>query len=292
VNIRSVKELHPGCTPECGIYPNVPASLYFSLTPMNHSTLKLMKQSPKHFKYQERKGVGDGARLGTAAHTLLFEPEKFKPIPPPINKTTGRPFASDTKAWAEYAAANPNALIISDDEVNTTRELVSELKAHSKLGPVLTEPTGLNEVVLVWDDELTGIRCKAKLDRYVPGFGVVDLKTVDISIGAKSDGFVRQAINFFYHSAQAFYQSGMRACGLTDTTFLFGVVESARPFGIVTYSLGQPTLRCGGKLINGWLRDLEYAQRTGVWKGYSDDITVLEAPEWYLRMFDEGNRDE
>lgn len=288
MNIRSVKELHNGCTPECGIYPNVPASLYFSLNAMNHSTLKRMKKSPAHFKYEAVREAGDGARLGTAAHTLLFEPQNFKTVPPPINPKTGNPFGSDTKAWAEYAAQYPGALIISDDEARATREQVSEIKAHRTLGPPMTDPAGLNEVTLVWDDEKTGVRCKAKLDRYVPGFGALDLKTVDISIGADGGPFARQAINLSYHSAQAFYQRGMKACGLADTTFIFAVIESARPFGIKVYEMGEATLKCGQSLIVDWLDDLAKAIKTGEWPNYHDGVTTLEAPEWYLKQFGVG----
>lgn len=285
MNIRAANELHPGCTPECGIYPNVPAALYFSLNAMNHSTLKRMKRSPAHFKFEETREVGDGARLGTAAHTLLFEPERFKPIPPPINPKTGNPFGSDTKAWAEYESHHPGALIMSDDEARATRDQVSAIKAHRTLGPPMTDPSGLNEVTLVWDDEKTGVRCKAKLDRYVPGFGALDLKTVDITIGADGGAFARQAINLSYHSAQAFYQRGMKACGIPDLTFVFAVIESARPFGIKVYEIGDETLKCGRALISEWLDDLAKATKTGEWRCYHDGITTLEAPEWYLKQF-------
>lgn len=281
----TAEDLHPGCTPAHGVYVNVPFPLYVSLAAMNHSTLKRMKKSPAHFKYERATEPGDGARLGTATHTLLFEPERFKPIPPPINPKTGNPFGSGTKAWDEYAAQNPDALIMSDDEARTCREQVSALKAHATLGPPLTADNGVNEVTLVWTDEETGMLCKARLDRYVPHFGAIDLKTVDINIGSDGEGFARQAINLSYHSAQAFYQRGMRACNLTDTSFLFAVVESDAPFGIKVYELGEATLRCGEVLVSEWMGKLAKALRTGEWPGYHDGITTLEAPEWYLKRF-------
>ena len=286
VKIRSVEELHNGCTPECGIYPNVPSSLYFSLNAMNHSTLKRMKRSPAHFRYQKEYKPSDGARLGTAAHTLLFEPEKFKPILPPINPATKAPYGSNTQAWATYAAAHPGALIMGDDEQRSTREQVSALKAHRKIGPMITDPNGINEVTLVWMDEQTETLCKARLDRYVPSVGALDLKTVDISIGAADGPFARQAISLNYHSAQAFYQRGMRACGLPDLSFVFAVVESDRPFGIVAYELGEKTLGAGMSLVNGWLKTLAECRATNEWPSYPDkDLTTLEAPLWYLKQF-------
>lgn len=285
VNIRPASSLHPGCMPSPGIYTNVPFSLYVSLAAMNHSTLKRMKKSPAHFKYERAPSVGDGARLGTAAHTLLFEPANFKPIQPPINPKTGNPFGMGTKAWEEYAAANPGALIMSDDEVRVCREQVSALKSHATLGPPLIDDAGINEVTLVWVDEETTVLCKARLDRYVAGFGTIDLKTVDVSIGSDGEGFARQAINLSYHSAQAFYQRGMKACGLKDTSFVFGVVESAAPFGIKVYELGDATLRCGEVLVSEWMGKLAKCLRTGEWPGYHDGITTLDAPEWYLKRF-------
>lgn len=288
MNIRPVSELHPGCTPKIGIYANVPASLYFSLNAMNHSTLKRMKKSAAHFKHEATKEAGDGARLGTAAHTLLFEPQNFKPIQPPINPKTGNPYGMDTKAWETYAAEHPGAIILSDAEVLVVREQVSAIKAHRTLGPPMTDPSGLNELVLVWYDDKTELLCKAKIDRFVPGFGALDLKTVDIAIGADGGAFARQAMNLSYHTAQVFYQRGMRACGLTDTTFVFAVVESARPFGIKVYELGDATLACGRSLIVDWLDALAKAIKTGEWPGYSDGVETLEAPEWYLKAFGIG----
>lgn len=272
--------------PKPGIYPNTPFETYVSWNAMNHSTLKKIAKSAAHFKHaldnpEDRET--DSKRFGTSAHALVLEPDKFSSmvVPAPVNPKTGEPFGSGTKAWAEYAEQHKGKLVLTPDELDRLQAVAKKLHSHSSASPLLRS-AGMNEVAIVWDDPTTGLRCKGRVDRLVERFGRVDLKTCESA--AWSD-LSSSMVNYGYHTQDAFYAMGCDALGVTGEGSAFVCVESEAPHEIAVYTTGPDTMGIARTLVGEWLREIVKCQSSGEWPGYSKDVQVVDAPEWYFKRF-------
>jgi len=274
--------------PKPGIYRDVPSEVYFSARAVNHSTLKLMDRSPAHFKVNYASGShkeSDAKRLGSLAHLMLFEPSRVKgnTIPAPINPKTSRAYGMDTKAWQEYADANPGKLIVSDEEMDRATRMVASVLEHPQLGVIFNASTE-SEVVIVWDDG--GVVCKAKLDAIVGTLMIGDLKT---TADASERAFAGSIVEYGYDTQAAFYLRGCHALGLSGLDFVFGCVENEAPYEAAGYTLGAEFLSIGRVRVDRWLDQVRKCQQANAWPGYTGELVEIQPPTWYIAKFADGN---
>lgn len=281
----------PGCVPSVGVWPNVPFSTYVSWKALNHSTLRKVDLSLAHFRdaVDNPKDSGtDSKRFGTSAHELLLEPERFGEsiVPAPVNPKTGKPFGSETKAWDEYAAQYPGKLILTEEETTRLHTIVRLLRSHETMMPLLAAP-GMSEVCLVWDDDITGMRCKARIDRLIPSFGRMDLKTTQC---AKHTEFRKSVLKYGYATQDAFYEMGLKS--LSESGHLtckdrsvFIAVESESPHGIGVYAIGEDSLGIARSLVREWLCAVKEGIDRKQWPGYPTGVQVIDFPEYVFKQF-------
>lgn len=274
--------------PKPGIYRDVPSDVYFSARAVNHSTLKLIDRSPAHFKVNYANAShkeSDAKRLGSLAHLMLFEPSRVKgdTIPAPVNPKTGRAFSSETKAWTEYAEANPGKLIVSDEEMEKATRMVASALEHPQLGTIFNASTD-SELVIVWDDG--GICCKAKIDALVGTMMIGDLKT---TADASERAFAGSIVEYGYDTQAAFYLRGCHALGLSGLDFIFGCVENEAPYEAAGYTLGAEFLSIGRARVDRWLDVVRKCQAANAWPGYTGELIEIQPPTWYMAKFADGN---
>jgi len=255
---------------------------------MNHSTLRRVKQSPAHFKYHRDHRTDNqttSKRRGTAAHELLLEPDKFEKrvMLGPINPKTGACYGDGTKAWDEFAAANPGRIILTEEEIDSLRSMVEAANKHEDLGPLLAAP-GESEVCIVWDCPITGLRCKARIDRRLrtsAGGVSIDLKTCE---SADDVSLSKSLVAYGYGTQDAFYSRGRKALGLDDVS-VFAAIESERPHGIRVYRVGGESRRLFDQMVIEWLSRVAHCQKTGEWPGYDTGVIDVEPPTWFFKQF-------
>lgn len=274
--------------PRPGIYRNVPSETYFAARAVNHSTLKLIDRSPAHFRVNYASPShkeSDAKRLGSLAHLMLFEPSRVKgnTIPAPINPKTGRAFGSETKAWTEYAEANPGKLIVSDEDMERATRMVAAILDHPHLGTVFNASTD-SELVIVWDDN--GVMCKAKLDSLIGTMMIGDLKT---TADASERAFAGSIVEYGYDTQAAFYLRGCHALGLSGLDFVFGCVENEAPYEAAGYTLGAEFLSIGRVRVDRWLEVVRKCQQANAWPGYTGELTEIQPPTWYIAKWADGN---
>lgn len=279
-------------TKECpppGIYPNVPFDVYTSWRALNHSTLRLLNaKTPAHFKYaldhHEDKNT-PSKRRGTAIHELLLEPDRFfgRLIAGPINPATGKCYGSDTKKWADFEAANPGKLVMSAEDAENYVEVAKAAFAHDDLGPML-KAAGDCEVCIVWDDPLTGLRCKGRIDKLVRtavGLIRLDVKTCE---SASDNELSRSLVEFGYGTQDAFYDRGCQAVGI-DAVGLFAAIEVVGHHGVRVYRVGREARPLFRQLVGEWLAVVRGCTTTGVWPSYQTGIIEVNPPAWWFRQF-------
>lgn len=252
---------------------------------VNFSKLKLFERSPAHAREEmlHPKEPTDAQALGTAVHAAVLEPDKFADeyVTGP---ECGRKSKIDRDTWAAFEAANPHALILGADDAEVCRGVSAAVWAHPVMRELLASK-GANELSVVWDDAATGLRCKARIDRFgvVGGWSVLaDLKTAgDGLTDASQVGFSKACARYLYHVQAAHYLAGMSALhGERERKFWHLACEKSAPFACAVYELSDGALAQGEQQRQRWLHRFAECEQTGAWPGYPTQIQPLELPRW------------
>lgn len=235
-------------------------------SPMHYYQLHLNPERP------ERKATA-AQRLGTLAHAMILEPATFDaryPVGPPVSKAT--------KAWKEFAASLPlDVEPITEEEHKTVSRMRDAVTLHPELARLLN--AGTPEVSAFWDDEETGVPCKARPDLvYTSANGIIlmDLKTT-----GEAAEFHRQVGRLGYHRQAAWYTDGVEyLTGAKVLAFVFATVESAWPHGVKAFALDEEALDEGRRQCRAAVRKYAECKATKSWPGYSTEIEVLKLPGW------------
>ena len=274
--------------PEPGVYAGVSFEEYTKIRAVNHSTLRAAAASMAHFRAAELEGSGGdttATRFGTAVHTLMLEPSRFarSVVPAPINPKTNKAYGGDTKAWEEYAAQHPGKLIMSDEDLERAKKMVTSVQNHAQAGKLLHAEKGMSEAVMIWKEG--PLLCKGRVDKITPEYRV-DLKTT--SGLAKWDVWRKSVVDYGYFTQEAMYARGAKALGLPPYG-VFVVVESESPHATATFSIHQDWVAAGDKMVVEWLNKVVQARTTDQYPAYPDqDIEVLPPPQWFISMYMDG----
>lgn len=255
---------------------------YVALDRVNHSRLKRLKDSPWHYQRTVKSKESADLAFGKAFHSLLLEPEDFalRYVPAP----TGNKNSNAYKDAASSLKEKGQEPIGSDDWV----------RLHSMREAVLSDPftrqlfrEGQAEASLLFEDALTDLPCKARLDWLPRDYNiVVDLKTTR---SGSPDSLRKSAWDYGYHTQAAFYSLGWEiAHGTALDAFLFVFVEKPTdpedtPLPPQLYELDTAFRQMGERQVRDWLTQLKRCYATygdQPWPHYTQGLTSLNAPYW------------
>jgi exodeoxyribonuclease VIII len=263
---------------EPGIYKDISNEDYHNGPGLSSSGLKLLAQSPAHFKDTVREET-PAMRIGTALHTAVLEPERFAAgyvSAPDIDKRA----KAGKEAWAELEQSGKT--VLSAKEYADVQGMTAAIRRHSIAGALVTGGTAEQSVYwdcsAVIDDIPVTFTCKARPDYIKPlpsGYTVVDLKTTP-----DARDFERNAYSYGYHLQAAHYLRGLNNTEGVARGFVFVAVEKAPPYGVMVYEASQEFLTRGrdenSMLYSLYARCLKYDN----WPGYEESIRVLDLPRW------------
>lgn len=276
-----------------GMYPGIPFDAYQRIAAVNQSALKDARTAAHILEALEGEPDDQTAAmvLGKALHARLLELTTSIEliIDGPINEKTGKCYGVGTKAWDDFVAANPGKIVLGTDGREQLEGMAEAVMAHP-LARKLVEAQGDSELVLVWDEvanpEQAGspVRCKARLDKLVPGVLAWDLKT---TANAAPDAWSRSLHDYGYHVQDEFYRRGMLAHGLGETPFGFVVVENVAPYGVIVYEIDDESRGVARHHVARALAMVAACQQAGEWPGYPEDVQRIGIPLWALKRFEE-----
>lgn len=275
--------------PGPGLYDGIPAADYFAWPYLNNSTLKQGARSMAHLESarQHPREATPAMRLGTLIHSAALEPLELVGnyvVMPPFERDVRKPDGSEysspkgTKAYkgmvADFADENSDKQIITQDELDAMHGVVRAIKDSPHANGWLSSQ-GPVEACIVWDDESTGVRCKARIDKIAGDLGlVVDLKTtVDAS------QFERQIYNMSYHMQLAWYCDGLTAVTETEWNGAIIAVENTMPFGVRSAMLSIDAHLAGRKMYRALIDQYAECVRSQVWPSYTDP-ELWNLPGW------------
>jgi exodeoxyribonuclease VIII len=209
---------------------------------------------------------------GSALHASILTPDEFDSL-----YAVGPDVRRNSKEWKAFEESHPGKELLKPSEsadVLGMRQSIERNALAARLFATATE----REMTLVWTDNDTGLRCKARADLYGNGL-LIDLKTTS---DARTDKFCRWAFDFGYPLQFAWYWRGLIACGLACESIAILAVENTAPWNVVVFEPSIDWFVHGEKQLRSILPDFVACRQTNNWPGYvrDDSIQTLTLPSW------------
>jgi exodeoxyribonuclease VIII len=262
--------------PEPGIYTGVTFDEYVSINAVNNSVLKIFTdQSPAHAKYYMDNGRPETAALsfGTLADCYILENDTFFD-----NYIVGPDARGNSNEWKDFVKANPDKTVIKQKDLDAAISIYNQISSSSGFRLL---SGGVSQIVLVWIDEKTGLKCKARLD-YV-NFDqsiITDLKTTR---SANPADFSRDIAKFKYHQQAGFYMDGFKhLAGEDGAIWCFFACEKVEPYVSSCFQLGERSVEAGRVQYRIALDAYSKCVEKNEWPPYCTTAQMIDIPQWAL----------
>lgn len=272
-----------------GLHPGLSREEYDAIEAVNQSSLKvLIERTPAHYRWSKAnpEPPSDALRFGNLVHLACYEPARFASdvvMMPKFDRRT-KIGKEDAAAWE---AENAAKVAIDEDEYRLLGAIQMAVSEHPDAAKLIGKP-GAREATVVWDDEATGIRCKARMDQVVAGNrGIIDLKTSRDTRDFALEGDNRK---YGYDVQAAFYCDGLAAatgCEPPPVVLIYvdkEWVDKIGPDAVVCHEMSPAAVALGRKLYREALTTLADCRKTGKWSGFTRGLTPIGVPNWALNV--------
>ncbi len=295
--VPKVKDL---VVPEVGIYENIPFEEYLRWDCFSKSAIKSLLTSPAHYKsYRDTPLNTKAIREGRLLDCMLLEPELFYEqfvIPPdfyraPEKKATKKepnpkivklpwsPYTKYCKEWKERQESK-GLIVVKQEDVE---KAINCMKVIGSKPNIKSQFDGKKQVSIVWNDPITGVRCKARFD-ILNDESIDDLKkTKDASWSDVGDGgFKREIATYGYDEQGALYTDGWEVLTGERKPFNFVAVEYFPPFECASYSLREDSLLNGRIKYRKAMVVYQKINEENQYDGYPDELIDLDIPMYKM----------
>ena len=284
-----------------GLHRDVPMADYLALDAMSGSKLEKLRRSPLQYRYAEieaEEEASDALDRGTALHLAILEPALFDGRYVTIGQCEGRKKGDGLRCTYQgsvYRAGksfckthdpdagepqDPAIHVLKQDDYDAVTGMRDAVLAHPRAS-TLFEGAGEFEATVVWEDEETGVLCKARPDRLIERAGMhVSLKSCR---DASPWFFPGDAERRGYFRSVAFYRRGLRAIGWPYEATTVLAVESCPPFDLITYLALEEDLDDADREVTRLLREYRRCAEDNHWPGYDcgpSGLLELRRPAW------------
>lgn len=255
-----------------GVEVHMPREQYREACGLNPSSLK--QPSPLHVKYayENQSESTDAMRLGTAVHTLCWEPHRFSDDIA-VWEGTRR-----GKEWESFRDDNDGKTIIKAEQLEIATRIASALTANPMVRELARE--GCAEVAVFTEE--CGLQCRGMLDWIATHLGVLaDLKVVN-SIEPRRFGNAVQS--YGWDISMACYKRWLqREANKEIKAVKFIAVESKPPHDVAVVTVDDQTLENGWLKAATMIRRVRVAIESGVWPGIAGTEELpLYVPNWCM----------
>jgi len=215
---------------EPGVYRQMKDPDYRAIDALSNSDLMAWAKGEGVNTIDPRNAV-----FGTAFHAIVLEPDV----------ASAKLVGLEPKQKRKDYDGPEDALVLTNSDYKKLMGCYDSVKEHPQLGKLMEMARADRdrcELVVVWIDELTGIKCKAKIDQVTDNY-VWDWKTTN----SDPDGFGYSIGAFMYHVQAAHYLIGAKACSLGPEKFRFACASKRADKGHVCWVQDVDTsLMCAG----------------------------------------------
>ena len=284
---------------EIGIYYDIPHKDYHAMTDIvSNSYLGKLSKVPEAAKIPQEET--EAMKFGRAVHSFILEPAVFytefiipEEFPTKPNKRSTQKTIDTYKAWVETLEGRQP---ITMDDFVTIQHMAKAVSEHPFASKLLAE--GVSESTLIWEDEETGLKCKARPDRIPKGNkGVIlDLKCAK---NASKNAFQSDCIKYGYAREGAMYLEGygkLTGALYQDLIFVLIAVEKEPPYRTEVYTLEVDFLQFGWGEVHRLLQIEKKCRDANFWPHYQNaGAETLFKPAyvktWEYEPIDEVEKD-
>ena len=270
-----------------GIHEDITWDEYNAEEAIRISSLVNMSVSPKYYRWcQLHPKDSEALRFGRAVDLAVFEPELFgsQYVRWTGHDAAGNKVIKRGHYWEDLQAiaGNDGQEIIDEDDYQLALEIRKAVWGDP-LGKTYLHQ-GHQQVSLIWHDQETGYRCKARLDWLSLRAALVDLKTARSVLPRK---FQRDGSELEYHVKMAWYSDALDILGRPASEVVLLAVEKTGPLDVVCFDLDDETLAVGRFEYRRWLDELRACIDTDTWPGIARGKKVrFEIPRYKRHDFD------
>lgn len=235
---------------------------------IRRSDLWVINKSPYHFKYhmEHEKDQTKSLLFGSAIHAFVLEPDTFPEkyaVAPIVDRRTKEGKAS----WADFLdlCSETGADPITAEDMQTIIDMDAALKTNQLAVQLLS---GDHEREFYWLDNLTGEKCKCKVDCVTTWNGkpyIVDYKTTD---SCEDGHFERSARKYGYQFQAGMYCEGVFQNTLEEHGFAFVAQEKTAPYAVRVYFCDPEWVKRGYDKFRELIGIYHQCNETGLWPGY------------------------
>ena len=229
---------------------------------LSSHSLGKFSESPRAWKNAKPEtGTNNAYTFGTAWHTLaaegLQEYMERHPIgeAPPVNKTTGKPYGTASKAYKEWAADQPEGVVTADEDAKLHR-MLSNLQ-ENELAVQLMDEKCIAEAIM--RGTCQGVAIQGRFDLWRgDGNDFVDLKTT-----RSLDTFREDFFKFNYDKQLAFYMLLARANGYSPSGASVIATEKTGSLRTAVYTVSLDTLETAMESVQVAIRQFAACRSRG-----------------------------
>lgn len=211
--------------------------------------------------------------VGRAAHTLILEGrsqfDAEYAVGGPINEKTGKPYGSNTKAFAEWSTAQGKD-VLSEDQAVLVEQMYASVCGHDRAASLLAD--GIAEGVV--RARHLDIECQVRPDWLTINnshAAIIDLKTCDAL-----DWFESDAQRFGYAHQLAFYRSVIWQVTGELLPVHFIAVEKKAPYRTGVWRVSADVLAAAQQENEQAMQRLLGCRQADHWPTDFEDVRVLD----------------
>ena len=210
--------------------------------------------------------------IGHAAHCRILEGyDVYKSefaLGGPVNPSTGKPFGSTTKKFAEWQTKQGKP-VLSYDQV----DLIENMAEGVSLCDAANELLLYGRAEGVVRAEYCGVPCQIRIDWTHPHRGIVDMKTCDDLTWFEAD-----ARRYSYHHQMAFYQAVLARAICRSVPVHIVAVEKKEPFRCGVWRVSDDTLSIARGDNESAIERLKNARESDRWETGYETPRLMEIP--------------
>lgn len=249
-----------------------------------------MNESPEKFKWYKDHPMPptDSLIFGQYVHALLLEPEKAETdfyVLPKLNLRT----KADNELFKQIRSEceETGRTIVPFDDAETARQMVEKCNADPDVMELLN---GAHEQEFFWTDEMTGEKCKCRVDCLTEVDGEITIVDYKSTANAATHAFVRDIYKHGYHFQTGMYGAGVQAClGLDKLPrFVFIAQEKKPPYSINRIEATEDVIQLGYDKFREFIGIYHECKVTDCWYGYNG-VTGLSNEAYLLEWVRNGD---
>lgn len=165
------------------------------------------------------------------------------------------------KAYTDWKACHTDKPCRKAAELDDEISMFVAMSKSEAAQEILGNPAGINEVTIHWD--WNGIQRRTRLDRFIPGIGISDIKTSRVN----SLDAINNSIEYDgYYLQAADYQMAVEALTGETLPFSFLFQPKSPPFATVTVDVDQDWIDDGRAVIEAALARLQVCGNSSDWR--------------------------